>query len=198
MNIATDKFDYSRLLGGNSNTPRLSTWIIITGLLLCAAALVVLSVVHAPGIDRYRPLVQKYALPAGVEQELVLAMISVESKGRTRAVSRKGAAGLMQIMPSTAQQIALENGVAAPSVDDLFDPDTNIRLGVAYLSNLLKRYDNDTTLALGAYNAGPRKIREWMSANPGLSSRELCLTAFYPETRQYVISVLKKQRDLMR
>ena len=198
MSITPEKFDYSKLLAGEVPASRIPVRVLIVGLLLCAAALVAVSVVHAPGIQRYRSTVRKYALPAGVEPELVLAMISVESNGRTRAASKKGAVGLMQIMPLTAQQMALESGIRPPSADDLFDPDTNIRLGVAYISKLMKRYNNDITLALGAYNAGPGTIREWRSANPELTSRELCLTVFYPETRGYIISVLKKRKDLIK
>ncbi len=197
MSITPEKFDYSKLLAGEVPASRIPVRVLIVGLLLCAAALVTMSAVHAPGIQRYQFMVQKSVSPAGVEQELVLAMISVESNGRTRAISKKGAVGLMQIMPRTARQMALEIGMPSPSVDDLFDPDTNIRLGVAYISKLMKRYDGDMILALGAYNAGPGTIHGWRSANSELTSRELCLTVFYPETRGYIISVLKKRKSLI-
>ncbi len=99
----------------------------------------------------------------------------------------------MQIMPRTAREIALENNMDPPSRSDLFDPAVNIRLGVSYLAKLLGRYDNDLTLALAAYNAGPGSVHGWRSRYPDLSSQELCTKAFYPETRAYVVSVLARR-----
>ncbi len=193
----SDTFDYTGLLAKEKPVPMLSASALAVGLGVCAAALVLAASVHTQGVRRYRSFVEKYASAKGLEPELVLAIISVESKGREGAVSPKGAVGLMQIMPSTARGIALEDGMAPPSRSDLFDPATNIRLGVSYLGKLLGRYDNDLTLALAAYNAGPRRVHEWRSRYPDLSSRELCMKAFYPETKAYVAMVLTR-RDAMK
>lgn len=196
MSDTINTFDYTGILGAESRDRRLSTRALAAGLGLCAAALILAAAVHGPWIPQYHVSVARCASAAGVEPELVLAMISTESRGREGAVSPKGAVGLMQILPSTAREIAAENGMRPPRRSELFDPDTNIRLGVAYLAHLLKRYDNDVTLALGAYNAGPRRIHEWRSRYPDLDSHELCMTAFYSETRAYVISVLARRESL--
>ena len=93
-------------------------------------------------------------------------MIAVESNFNPRAVSPKGAQGLMQLMPDAA---------AAFRVSNAFDPNENIRGGVAYLSRLLKRYDNDETLALAAYNAGPSAVARYGNRVPP-----------YEETTRYI------------
>jgi soluble lytic murein transglycosylase len=194
---ASATVDYSGLLTEKTHAPLLSKRSLAIGLGICAAALVIAASVHVPGALRHRRLVEKYASAEGLEPELILAMISVESKGRKKAVSPKGAVGLMQIMPDTAKEVALKNGMPAPSKTDLFNPDTNIRLGVSYFASLLKRYNNDLTLALAAYNAGPGTVHEWRSKHPDLSSGELRAKAFFSETKAYVTTVLAK-RDAMK
>jgi soluble lytic murein transglycosylase-like protein len=104
-----------------------------------------------------------------VSPALVLAVISVESAGRTGAVSSAGARGLMQLMPDTARRFA---------VTDSFDPGQNIKGGVAYLSWLLDRYDNDAVLALAGYNAGEGNVARHNGVPP------------FAETRAYVPKVL--------
>src|SRR4030095_14294950 len=81
-----------------------------------------------------------------IRSDLVRAVVQVESGFNPYAVSPKGALGLMQLMPATAQQFGVRNP---------FDPLENVRAGVAYLRQLLDRYENDERLALAAYNAGP-------------------------------------------
>jgi hypothetical protein len=94
----------------------------------------------------YDNLIEKHAAAYAVSPKLVRAVIQVESGFNPRAVSARGAMGLMQLMPATA----IEMGVR-----DVFDPEENIRGGVAYLRYLLNRYAGDVRLALAAYNAGP-------------------------------------------
>lgn len=104
-----------------------------------------------------------------VSPALALAVISVESSGRTDAVSRVGAAGLMQLMPATAARFG---------VGDSFRPDENIRGGVAYLDFLLEEFGYDPVLAIAAYNSGEGAVRD----NGGVPP--------YAETRAYVPKVL--------
>ncbi|NLL36942.1 MAG: lytic transglycosylase domain-containing protein [Fretibacterium sp.] len=84
-----------------------------------------------------------------IDEELIRAMIQVESGWNQKAVSSKGAQGLMQLMPRTAKMLG---------VDDPFDPHQNIEGGVKYISDLTDKYDGDIEKALAAYNAGPSRI----------------------------------------
>jgi soluble lytic murein transglycosylase-like protein len=95
--------------------------------------------------EQFEPLVQTYAQKTGIRADLVRAVIQVESGFNPRALSPKGAMGLMQLMPATA----VELGVRYP-----YDPEENIRGGTTYLKQLLEKYDGNEELALAAYNAG--------------------------------------------
>lgn len=88
---------------------------------------------------------------------LVLAVIRVESSFRNFAVSEVGALGLMQVMPSTAVEVADSIGVTWTGPQTLFDPEANVKIGIAYLRRLLDRYD-DLAVALAAYNWGPSHV----------------------------------------
>jgi soluble lytic murein transglycosylase-like protein len=96
---------------------------------------------------------------ANLPIELVLALIQVESSGYNFAVSPVGAMGLMQLMPATAEGVAGRIGMRWAGPETLFDPVTNVQLGVVYLRELLDRYGSVTT-ALAAYNWGPTRIAE--------------------------------------
>ena len=109
-----------------------------------------------PGLDRgsltriarYERLIGRYARANGLDADLVRALIYVESGGDKAAVSRRGAAGLMQLMPATAAELGVE---------DRFDPEENIAGGTAYLKKMIDRYHTVET-ALWAYNAGPGAV----------------------------------------
>jgi soluble lytic murein transglycosylase-like protein len=96
-----------------------------------------------------RKLVSRYAGEYNIDEELVRAVIQVESGWKPGAVSVKGAKGLMQLMPRTAAMLGVE---------DAFDPEENIEGGVKYLSQLTDKYDGDVEMALAAYNAGPARV----------------------------------------
>ncbi|MEZ4330699.1 MAG: lytic transglycosylase domain-containing protein [Myxococcota bacterium] len=93
----------------------------------------------------------------GLAPHLVAAVIEVESAGHHRAVSHVGALGLMQILPATGRELAAKHGVPWSGPETLFDPQINVKLGVAYLRELTNRY-GDVSLALAAYNWGPAVI----------------------------------------
>lgn len=100
---------------------------------------------------------QSAATPA-LSEKLVRAMIRQESSNNPKAVSKKGARGLMQLMPETAKEVAAELGIKNP---DLEDPETNVRLGSHYMQKQLDRF-GDVKLALAAYNAGPTRVAKWI------------------------------------
>ncbi len=118
--------------------------------------------------DAYAAEVRAAALEFGVEEAVVRAIIHAESAFRPQAVSHAGAQGLMQLIPATASRF----GVA-----DVFDPNQNIRGGVQYLAWLLKRFDNDLTLASAGYNAGEGAVDRHGGVPP------------YAETQRYVVRV---------
>ena len=104
-----------------------------------------------------------------LEVALVLAVIRVESGGYARARSPVGALGLMQLLPSTAEEVALRLGEDWRGAESLFDPELNVRLGIDYLKRLSDRYGSVHT-ALAAYNWGPGRIDRRMRAGHRIPS----------------------------
>lgn len=119
------------------------------------------------------------------EPALVMAVIHVESSGRTLAVSPVGALGLMQIMPPTGKELAARHGIPWRGPDTLLDPIVNVKLGVAYLRKLTDRY-NDVSIALAAYNWGPGRIDSRLRAGQSLPSR-------YPNRVMQVYTSAKRE-----
>ena len=123
----------------------------------------------AQDIARYAPLVSSAAQRHGVDEGLLHAVIRVESGYNARAVSVKGASGLMQLMPATAQRYGTQN---------IFDPRDNIEAGTRYLRDLLALFNGDLSPALAAYNAGEGAVQRAGNRVPR-----------YPETMAYVEKV---------
>jgi hypothetical protein len=105
----------------------------------------------------YRELVSAAASRYGVDAELITSVIAVESNFDPKAVSRKNARGLMQLLPETAARLG---------VKDVFDPKENIDAGTRYLRDLLQMYNNDLVLTLAAYNAGPDRVQQYGTVPP--------------------------------
>lgn len=143
----------------------------------------------------FQRVIMKEAEQAQLDPSLVAAVINVESRWRTEAVSRKGARGLMQLMPTTAEWIAEKTGHAAVSEEDLFTPELNIRLGVRYLKDLLTQFDNDETLALAAYNGGRGNVRSWLDEGIWDGTQDKIEAIPFGETRRYVLKV-EAQREI--
>ncbi len=133
-----------------------------------------------------------------VDPYLAAAIIREESQYDGRAVSRVGAIGLMQLMPTTASAVAYRWGLPEVGRDDLFDQETNIRIGVRYLDELLEQFSGNIIAAVSAYNAGPVVVQKWMAMNLGRESDEFVELIPYQETRQYVKRVLRSYREYIR
>lgn len=142
-------------------------------------------------IEQYVPLMQKYGDAAGLDLDLVRAVVMAESSGRADAKSNRGAHGLMQITPITEKDVLQRN----PDLKrgDLFDPDYNLKIGTTYLGYLLRRFDGDETLALAAYHMGPTRVRRILNANPGITPKKLVADHAGPQTRAYVKRVLSER-----
>jgi soluble lytic murein transglycosylase len=132
----------------------------------------------------YKAIVKAHARNYRLPPALLAAVIYQESKFHPDAKSSSGAIGLMQIQPATAEGIALHTGGSRFQVDDLYDPELNIRYGSWYLRHLLDKYRDEQT-ALAAYNAGQSNVDEWRAAGKGIQ---------FSETRHYVkrVEELKK------
>lgn len=124
--------------------------------------------------EEFEPIINACALEYGVDKSLVKAVIHAESGYNPTAVSSKGARGLMQLMPKTAQDLKVTNSL---------DPAENIRGGVRYLKFLLNTFHGDETLALAAYNSGLNKVAKFGGVPP------------YEETRNYVAKVLNYKKN---
>lgn len=122
----------------------------------------------------YDEMIRNSASEHRVDRALVKAIIHAESAFNPYATSNKGARGLMQLLPTTAAMYGISN---------LYDPEQNIAAGVQHLKYLLKKYDNNSRLAVAAYNAGETAVRRYSGVPP------------YKETRLYVSKVLHYKRQ---
>ena len=125
--------------------------------------------VENPTAEEVRGMMSRAGVKHNVDVDLLASVVRAESGGNIRAVSRTGARGLMQLMPSTAAELGVE---------DSFHPEQNINGGTAYLDALLSRYHDNIALALAAYNAGPAAVDRYHGIPP------------YRETRAYVARVI--------
>jgi hypothetical protein len=119
-------------------------------------------------------LIAEAARRNGLDPALVASVIAVESRFDPRAVSRKNAQGLMQLLPVTAARLG---------VRDPFNPQENVAAGTRYLAELLERFSGDLRLALAAYNAGPERVEQFRGVPP------------FRETQDYVERVLAEYRQ---
>lgn len=121
----------------------------------------------SPDLDK---IVENAARENQLDPDFVRAVIRAESNGNAKAVSRKGAQGLMQLMPETATELGVKN---------IFDPTDNVTAGTKHLRALLARYHNDPLRALAAYNAGAERVEQYHGVPP------------YRETRAYIASIVR-------
>ena len=137
----------------------------------------------------FRPLIQSSSRSARVDPDLLQGLIREESRFNPRARSSTGALGLAQLMPATARQVADSLKMAVDEAS-LLQPAPNIRLGAAYLGQLLKHFDGNPAYAVAAYNAGPGAVERWRKALPQAELDEWVEHIAFEETRDYVKRVL--------
>lgn len=145
--------------------------------------------------DLYQELITLYAEANGVSSALVASVIMHESKFSNDVHSPRGAIGLMQLMPETAEWIAGQLEDPEFSLQKLHEPEMNIRYGTWYLALLEREFDGNLVLTLAAYNAGRGTVHEWMEEYGWSPDFDEVSAIPYPETRFYVARVMKDKKN---
>ncbi len=138
---------------------------------------------HEEDIERYA---DQYQLDPGH----VLAVIRTESAFNKDARSSAGAMGLMQLMPATGRITARKNRIPLPGTHQLYEAERNIRIGTAYLKEVMDQYDDNMVLASAAYNAGPHRVERWLPEEDGQQAENWIAAIPFSETRMYVQRIL--------
>ena len=137
----------------------------------------------------YRDVLQEHIQEHGLEEAWVYGLMRQESRFVSSAKSGAGAAGLMQIMPATARWVANKLGMKSYRNKLIHQLDTNLRLGTYYMKSVLSQFDDSPVLATAAYNAGPRRARQWRGNRP-MEGAIFTESIPFEETREYVKKVM--------
>ena len=170
-------------------------------LAICSALVAIYFLISTPAIQKkflypfpYRSTLENYSSRWKVDKFLAVAVMKVESNFSEEAHSQSGAVGLMQIMPETAAWIAYQLGEepdkVAEDINNLREPETNIRYGTWYLAELKDEFKGNDVLALAAYNAGRGNVHDWIEKNNWSENFSDVNKIPYAETRDYVKRVL--------
>ncbi|HVG61991.1 MAG TPA: transglycosylase SLT domain-containing protein [Hyalangium sp.] len=138
----------------------------------------------------FRSIIERQAKVNRIDPDLLQGLIREESRFNPRARSATGALGLAQLMPATARQVAASLKLPSVGEQTLLQPAENVRLGAAYLGQLVKRFGGNTAYAVAAYNAGPAAVERWQKALPQADIDEWVEHITFDETRDYVKKVL--------
>lgn len=138
-------------------------------------------------LDHVNPMAEQNRLDA----RFILAIIREESAYDPKALSIANAHGLMQLIPPTAENVARSLGLKRPSIDDLRIPETNVRLGSAYLRQLIDQFNGNMVFAIASYNGGPHNVNRWRERLGGLELDEFVEEIPFRETRNYVKKIFK-------
>lgn len=139
----------------------------------------------------YEKLVTKYASEFGIPESLIWGIMRTESFFKPQVKSGVGALGLMQVMPLTASKMAEMMDMSSFKTNQLFDPDTNVRVGARYLQRLSKMFDGYLPLVAAGYNAGPHRVYSWVKNFGNLPLDEFIEHIPYSQTRNYAKKVLR-------
>lgn len=134
---------------------------------------------------KYKEIINKYSEEYNLDSYLVLAVIKTESNFNNKAISKKSAKGLMQIMDTTGEWAAKEIGINYFMPDMLYDEELNIKIGTWYLNNLEQEF-SDLDLILAAYNGGSGNVNKWLGDDAYSSDGETLDYIPFPETKKYV------------
>lgn len=140
---------------------------------------------------KYSEYVYKYSKEYGVDPILVFAIIKAESNFNSNVVSTSNAIGLMQLMDTTAEEIAGKLGINFMKKASLYNPELNIQLGTKYFSNLMKQYNDNYLLAITAYNAGIGNVQKWIEQGIIKEDGSDIENIPFKETNNYVRKILR-------
>lgn len=182
-----------KILAKNRETVlKIAKIVIFTAIILITIIIfrnIILKIIYP---QKYSEYVEKYAEEYKIEKELIYAMIKAESNFKQDAISGKEAFGLMQILESTANEVAEELELEITK-EELLNPETNICLGTKYFVNLLKKYGN-IELALTAYNAGIGNVDKWLEEGTIKKDGTDIENIPYKETNNYVRKILRNYK----
>jgi soluble lytic murein transglycosylase len=142
----------------------------------------------------HKDILYKYAGEYKIDPLLIAAIIHSESKFNPVATSKKGALGLMQLLPSTGKEIAKELGINILNEDELYEADKNIRIGFYYMAKLYREFNGNLIFALAAYNAGITRAKIWAKDYHGEDEETLISKIPVSETRKFIKNTLHTYR----
>ena len=165
-------------------------------LILCLAVISCNMFINIKRAIKYYPVVEKYCKQYNVDPMLALSVMKVESNFNPKAKSKKGALGLMQIMPQTGEDVAEKYLNMDFAEDKLYEPDFNIMIGVYYIKILSEMFNGNTNLILASYNAGLGNVQKWRIENPIIEYDPDEVP--FKETKKYVAKINKIYDGLKR
>lgn len=168
---------------------KLAKTVLIAAIILIAIIIIRSIILKTNYPQKYSEYVEKYSKEYEVEKELIYAMIKAESNFKEEAVSNKDALGLMQILESTAYEVAGELKIEITK-EKILEPETNICLGTKYISNLIKKYGN-IGVAVAAYNAGIGNVDSWIEKGTIQKDGTDIENIPFKETNNYVRKILR-------
>lgn len=140
---------------------------------------------------RHSEYIEEYAYEYNLDPWLVVSVIWVESKFDEKAISNKDARGLMQITPETGEWISKKMKLKDFNSKQLYEPETNIKLGCWYLDNLKTQFDNELPVAIAAYNGGSGNVNKWLNDERYSDDNTTLKEIPFEETKNYVERVFK-------
>lgn len=166
-------------------------WIIIVAMLLVGIKFAIDYVQKAMYPIKYKAYIEEYSYEHNLDPWLVVSVIFTESGFDERATSSKDARGLMQITPETGKWISEQMKLKDYDSEQLYDPETNIKLGCWYIDNLKTQFDNRLPLVIAAYNGGRGNVTKWLNDERYSEDNVTLKRIPFEETENYVKKVFK-------